>query len=158
MLLGVVLAAALGVVLGASALPASADDGAPATPGFTPPPLPDPSDPSDSGPTYLITPGVGGSALPAPAEPKAVEKAKKAERSAGADRPARQAPSTAPPSRTPGVVAGPVAPVVRPAAAPEEVGLLLRAFAALVAMVVMCEVLAVRRAVFRRRRRAVTAG
>lgn len=151
-------------VLGAGALPATAAEPSPTPPGFTPPPLPDPSDPAYRGPTYVITPGVGGSELPSPSDPRDIEQAKKEDRShqhAGtgkADKPATSGkPGPGKPARASTETAGPQTPLVT-AASREKVAPALRGFAALVAMVVLFEITAVRRLVFRRRRASVTAG
>jgi hypothetical protein len=140
-----VLAAVLAlVVTGAGTLPASAADPT-APPGFSPPPIPTPSAGGSSGPTYVITPGVGGSELPAPSDQKAVEKAKKADR-------ARQQSGTKPPvhvdQKSDGggtAVAGPQTPLRSQAVTHRNVGLLWRGFAALVVLLVMFEITAVRR-------------
>lgn len=148
---------------GVGALPAAADDPPSGPPGFTPPPLPNPSTVPSPGPTYLITPGVGGSTLGAPSDPEAVAKAKKADQQR-TGKPTRHpvvrkvAPRTRRPARQITQVAGPQTPLAVPAAATEQAGVAVRGFAALVAMVVLFEITAVRRYVFRRRRAAVTAG
>lgn len=145
------------VVGGAGAVPAPAD---------TPPPIPAPSGFPSSGPTYVITPGVGGSELPAPSDEKAVEKAKQADQQAAHQthpthrtrRTKAGPPPHQPPTHAAGEVAGPQTPLTAGAAPTRTVGLLVRGFAALVAMVVMFEIVAVRRHLFGARRRAVTAG
>ena len=171
-LIGVVLAL---VVTGAGGSPASADNPPPpiSPPGVTPPP--EPSDPPATGPVYVITPGVGGSELPAPADQQAVEQAKQADkarsaRSARPTHPARptgsaagtRSPSPTPvPAATSGPrpgteVAGPQTPLALPPAAGEDVGLGLRGFAALVTMLVLFEITAVGRYLSRRRRSVLT--
>lgn len=150
------------VVLGAGTLPATADDPTP-TPAVLPPPIPTPT---ATGPAYVITPGVGGSTLPRPSDPKAVEKARKADQARATKHPAGvpktthkpAVPSTKPPPRAVTEVAGPQSPLVTPQVAAPKVGMALRGFAALVAMVVLFEITEVRRYVFRRRRIAVTTG
>jgi hypothetical protein len=172
----VLLAAALAfLLLGAGATVATADDDPPpiGPPGFTPP-AGDPSDPPLHGPTYVITPGVGGSGLPAPSDPEAVRRAQQADsaqKSAG--RPAGGGTGTATGTHagthagaggtsspqaqerrgTSAETAGPQTPFGRTASTTSKVEPLLRAFAALVAMLVLYEITAVRRAVFDRRRR-----
>ena len=162
---GVALASVgLLIVLGASALPATADD-------VAPPPIPTPSGGSTSGPTYVITPGVGGSELPAPSDPKDVELAKQADQAkraaqhharagAGKHSTTRSTPAARPgrPPSTATVTAGRQTPLVTTTAVGETAAPAVRAFAALVAMVVLFEITAVRRSVFRRRRTRVTAG
>jgi hypothetical protein len=160
----VVLAA---ILLGAGTLPAWADDPTPTPTSsavVTPPPIPAPSDMPSPGPTYLITPGVGGSELPAPSDKKAVENAMKADRGrakhsagkAGVTAHHGHAGTKAGTGLT--EVAGPQTPLAVPAVSPEKAGPLLRGFAALVAALVLFEITAVRRYVFRRRRVAVTVG
>ena len=157
--LGLVLAAA---VLGAGALPAAADDPPPTTPsGFTPPPLPNPSTMPSPGPTYVITPGVGGSELPPPSDQHAVDEAKKAERAAQTKHPTtttttsqghQAKPSGTQPGRGPVTeVAGPQTPITSIAGPTASVGVLWRVLAFLVAVVVMFEITEVQRYVFRRR-------
>ena len=143
-------------VLGAGAVPATAADPAPTPPAFTPPPLPDPSDPAYRGPTYVITPGVGGSALPAPSDPREVAKARQADRSRHTAAPARSGPGAR--ARAGPVTAGPQSPLAPTAGSGEKVGIALRGFAALVALVVLCEAMTVGRTVFGRRKGSVTAG
>jgi hypothetical protein len=160
-LAGVVLSVLL--VGGVGALPAAADDPPTGPPAFTPPPLPNPSTVPSPGPTYVITPGAGGSTLGAPSDPKAVEKAKQADQQRSRHPAVRKvapkvAPKTRKPPRTSTQVAGPQTPIAVPAAASEQVGVVLRGFAALVGIVVLFEITAVRRYVFRRRRVTVTAG
>ena len=152
------------IVGGVGALPAAADDPPPSgPPGFTPPPLPNPSTVPSPGPTYVITPGVGGSTLGAPSDPKAVAKAKKADQQR-TRQPTRHpvvtkvAPKTRKPGRPSTQVAGPQTPLSVPAVATEQAGVVVRGFAVLVGIVVMFEITAVRRYVFRRRRVTVTAG
>jgi len=152
---GVLLLGTLG------ALPASAEDPPPIVPpGVTAPPTPTGS--ITPGPSYVITPGVGGSELGATSDPKALDDAKKADRAAGspgkpsvpkADR------TTAKPGEEPRVtaVAGPQRPL-GVVAGPDPVGLLWRGIAAAVVMLVLFEITVVRRYLLRRRRRAVTAG
>jgi len=145
------------VVGGAGAAPATAD---------TPPPIPAPSSFPSSGPTYVITPGVGGSELPAPSDEKAVEKAKQADQQPShqthqksrTHRTKAGASSQQPPTHAAGEVAGPQTPLTAGATPTRTVGLVVRGFAALVAMVVMFEIVAVRRHLSGARRRAVTAG
>ncbi|RNL80088.1 hypothetical protein [Nocardioides marmorisolisilvae] len=156
-----VLAAVLALlVLGASTTFATADDAPPTPPAFTPPPIPTPSDGASSGPTYVITPGVGGSELPTPSDPKDVAKAKQADQAqhhAGTGKHGSADPGTEEPGRASGETAGPQTPLAHPTSA-DKVTPVLRGFAALVAMVVLYEITAVRRSVFRRRRASVTAG
>ncbi|MFL6157092.1 MAG: hypothetical protein ACJ72D_13410 [Marmoricola sp.] len=158
----VLLAAVLAFLLlgaGAGASVATANDDPPpiGPPGFTPP-VGDPSDPPLRGPTYVITPGVGGSELPAPSDPEAVRRAKHADsvkkpagRQAGAG--GTVSPRTQERAGTSAETAGRQTPFGRTASTTSKVEPLLRAFAAVVAMLVLYEVTAVRRAVFDRRRR-----
>jgi hypothetical protein len=128
--------------------PTFADDPAPPA-GFTPPPIPTPSSADTSGPTYVITPGVGGSQLPAPSDHKAVEKAKKADQTRHRS-PTKRTPGSARPGRSRTAVAGPQTPLATAAGSSEKVAPALRGFTALVAMLVLYEITAVRRYLLRR--------
>lgn len=158
----VALAAVLGGGVGAT--PASADDPPPILPpGVTTPastPGVTPSNQVPPGPTYVITPGVGGSELPAPSDSKAVEEAKKsdqqAEQQAHQQAPAKgsptpHAPKTVVQARTGGAVTGPGSDWMVVAVRPQPVGLLWRSMAGVVLMVVLFEITEVKRRLQRRR-------
>jgi hypothetical protein len=146
---------------GVGALPASADDPPPIQPpGITQPPTPTGS--ITPGPTYVITPGVGGSELGAPSDQKALDEATKADRAtspSGKPSAPQSVPTIAEPGDDPTAtaVAGPQKPLGA-VADPDPVGLLWRGIAAAVVMLVLFEITVVRRYLLRRRRPAVTAG
>jgi len=130
----------------------------PATAAFTPPPIPSPSGGPSSGPTYVITPGVGGSELPPPSDQKAVDDATKADRRASHHTPPDDVPGAkivTTPGADDNAVAGPQTPLAVTMDHVDRVGILWKGFAAAVLMLVLIEITVVRRYLLRRR---VTAG
>jgi hypothetical protein len=153
---GVALAVLL--VGGVGAVPASADDPPPILPPGVTPPTVAPTHKAPSGPTYVITPGVGGSDLPAPGDQKAVDDAKKTDLRSD-HRSGAKPESTKPRNgRAGAAVTGPQTPLGSVSDSPSPVGLLWKGVAATVMMLVLFEITVVRRYLLRRRRAAVTAG
>ena len=156
------LALATFLLGGVGAMSASADDPPPIQP---PPGVTGTTNPGTStpGPTYVITPGVGGSDLGAPGDRKALEDAQKAdkpqaEKTAGAKPDAKAGTPNSGAGRTGTAVTGPQTPLDASTTGTDSVGLLWRGLAAVVMMLVLFEITEVKRFLVRRRRPAVTAG
>ena len=149
------------LVGGAGTSPVAADDPPPIVPppGVTAPPAPTGS--TTPGPTYVITPGVGGSELGAPADQKSVDEARKADHRA-TQRPASTATGSpgSPAPRTGAqseYVTGPQTPLAVDLDHVDRVGILWRGFAAAVMALVLIEISIVRGYLRRRSVRARSA-